>query len=47
MDFIERIFGVDPDGGSGTSETLLVMCVLGVLILALTYRAKRRHGNML
>ena len=42
MDFIERIFGVDPDGGSGASETLLVMVALGLVILVFRYRTKRR-----
>ena len=27
MDFIERIFGVSPDGGDGTTEALYLMVV--------------------
>lgn len=31
MDFIERLFGVSPDGGNGTIELLvLAACVLAV-----------------
>ncbi|MER9158399.1 hypothetical protein [Mesorhizobium sp. M0778] len=30
MDFIERIFGVSPDGGDGTTETLYIILALGV-----------------
>jgi len=36
MDFIERIFGVSPDGGDGTTEALylIVVVALGVAWLA-------------
>jgi hypothetical protein len=27
MDFIERIFGISPDGGSGTLELLFLPCL--------------------
>ncbi|MER8976704.1 hypothetical protein [Mesorhizobium sp. M0800] len=30
MDFIERIFGVAPDGGDGTTELLYVASALAV-----------------
>lgn len=41
MDFIEHIFGISPDGGSGTYELLLFLVPLaGILLLRL--RAKRR-----
>jgi hypothetical protein len=34
MDFIERIFGVAPDGGSGILELLLfLISIAGMLIL--------------
>ena len=34
MDFIERIFGIAPDGGSGTLEFLLfVLPIAGLYIL--------------
>ena len=39
MDFIERIFGVSPDGGSGAFEALLFLLpVLGVCALWLQRR---------
>jgi hypothetical protein len=42
MDFIERIFHVSPDGGSGTLELLLllvpVLVVLGVTVARLSRR---------
>ena len=40
MDFIERIFGISPDGGSGTFELLLLM--LPVLGLFALWRARSR-----
>jgi len=30
MDFIERIFGISPDGGDGTTETLYLMVVVAL-----------------
>lgn len=34
MDFIERIFGVSPDGGSGLFEILLFMLpIMGLVVL--------------
>ncbi|HEY3177736.1 MAG TPA: hypothetical protein VGL25_02515 [Casimicrobiaceae bacterium] len=34
MDFIERIFGIAPDGGSGAFELLLFLIpVAGILVL--------------
>jgi len=40
MDFIERIFGVSPDGGSGALEILLFLVpMIGIYIL---YRLRSR-----
>ena len=40
MDFIERIFGIAPDGGSGSFELLLFLVpVLGSYVL---YRIRSR-----
>jgi hypothetical protein len=42
MDFIERIFGLSPDGGSGSFEFLLFAIPLaGIVYLAV--RRRRRH----
>jgi hypothetical protein len=42
MDFIEQIFGISPDGGSGTFETILFLIPMaGVLALAL----KRKYAS--
>lgn len=45
MDFIERIFGIAPDGGSGSFEFLLfVLPMAGIIYLVLRrrQRAKRK-----
>ena len=44
MDFIEKLFGIAPDGGNGMLETsLLVSAVVGVALVALLfYRRVRR-----
>ena len=33
MDFIERLFGLSPDGGSGMLEALILCVVVGVIAL--------------
>jgi hypothetical protein len=38
MDWIEKLFGVNPDGGDGSAETMLVLT--GVLILATVLAAR-------
>jgi len=43
MDFIERIFGVSPDGGNGFLELLYLL--IGVAAAALIAHARfRRHA---
>jgi hypothetical protein len=32
MDFIERIFGIVPDGGDGTTETMFVIAFAAVAV---------------
>ena len=42
MDFIERIFGISPDGGSGSFEFLLFLIpIVGVLV----FRAWRKRSR--
>jgi len=44
MDFIERIFGIAPDGGSGSLEFLLfAIPIAGIVYLA--YRRRRRKDR--
>jgi hypothetical protein len=42
MDFIERIFGLAPDGGSGSLEFLLFLIPLVGLALLIKYRRARK-----
>jgi hypothetical protein len=43
MDFIERIFGLSPDGGSGTLEFLLfAIPIFGAYLI---YRARSDRGK--
>jgi hypothetical protein len=37
MDFIERLFGVSPDGGDGSTEVLIIGAFV-LLIVALCWR---------
>lgn len=48
MDFIERIFGIAPDGGSGLFELLLFLLpVAGIVVLrAMSKRKYSRHNEM-
>jgi hypothetical protein len=36
MDFIERIFGVSPDGGDGSFELLLFVSAIVVIVMCRT-----------
>ena len=45
MDFIERLFAIAPDGGSGTLEFILfVIPIIGVNYLMLRRRLKRDNS---
>ncbi len=43
MDFIETIFGVSPDGGSGATELLFVAAVIAI-VAALAMRRRLWRG---
>jgi len=48
MDFIERWFGVSPDGGDGTLELLYIgvaVLILAVLLSRITHRLKYRGSG--
>jgi len=36
MDFIERLFGISPDGGDGSTEVLIIGVIV-LLIVTLTW----------
>jgi hypothetical protein len=41
MDFIERIFGIAPDGGDGTFELLLFLVPLALIAVLVLHRTRR------
>lgn len=44
MDFIERIFGFSPDGGSGATELLWIALVAVVAAMLVTLRRSRTRN---
>ena len=44
MDFIERIFGINPDGGSGRLEFLILALPVAVIAWFVVYRRRRSKG---
>jgi hypothetical protein len=42
MDFIERWFGISPDGGDGSLETLYLIALLAI-VAAVVFRRPLRH----
>jgi hypothetical protein len=45
MDFIERLFGLSPDNGDGSTE-ILWLAVAAIVVVALVYyRMKRRRAQ--
>ena len=46
MDFIERIFGIAPDGGSGSLEFLLfAVPIAGIAFLVIRSRQRRKRSK--
>ena len=43
MDFIEQLFGISPDGGSGALEALYLMVLPLSVGAALVWRRRRRR----
>lgn len=42
MDFIERTFGVSPDGGSGSFEVVLTLALFLVFMVLMRFMRSRR-----
>ncbi len=42
MDFIERFFGISPDGGDGTAEVMIVVILVAVVAAAIAVYLRRR-----
>jgi len=45
MDFIERIFGISPDGGSGMFEFLLFAVPIVILVTVAARRRAAKQGR--
>ena len=45
MDFIERIFGISPDGGSGALEVLLFLIPVAGLYFIYRVRSHKRKRS--
>lgn len=43
MDFIEQLFGISPDGGSGSFEFLLFAVPVALLLMRAAWRRSRRQ----
>lgn len=46
MDFIEQIFGVSPDGGSGTLEFLLFLIPLAGVCIFAAIKVMRKNSRI-
>jgi hypothetical protein len=43
MDFIERLFGISPDGGSGSFESMLLFTPVAAVIGYMAYRRSKKR----
>lgn len=46
MDFIERLFGLSPDNGDGSTE-ILWLVVLAIVIAGFVYLRRRRKARQI
>jgi hypothetical protein len=45
LDFIERWFGLSPDGGDGSTEATYLIAMLIVLAAVVGWRFRKRFGR--
>jgi hypothetical protein len=45
LDFIERWFGLSPDGGDGSTEALYLIAIVVVLALVVGWRFRKSFGR--
>ena len=45
MDFIEKLFGLSPDNGDGSTELLWLVALAAVIAVAFYVRHRRRSGS--
>jgi hypothetical protein len=46
MDFIEKLFGLSPDNGDGSTEVTWLVALAVVLVAAFYVRHRRRSGRI-
>ena len=46
MDFIEKLFGLSPDNGDGSTEVTWLVALAVVLVAAFYVRHRRRSGRV-
>jgi hypothetical protein len=44
MDFIEKIFGISPDGGDGSTELLYIVALVAVVTAFVLRRVVKRQN---
>ena len=44
MDFVERLFNISPDGGSGATEATLILALSVIVLGLIAHRIRRRSG---
>ena len=44
MDFIEKLFGLSPDNGDGSTEFLWLAALTAVVVAVLYYRLRRQQA---
>jgi hypothetical protein len=46
MDFIEKIFGVSPDGDDGLTEVMFIVAIVAIAVLGIAFvRARRSRAK--
>ncbi len=46
MDFIERLFGVSPDNGNGSTEILWLVALAAILVVGILVLRRRRLSRI-
>jgi hypothetical protein len=46
MDWIEKLFGVSPDGGNGSAEVAIIALLVIGIVSGLGALFRRRHGRI-
>jgi hypothetical protein len=47
MDFIEKLFGLSPDNGDGSTELMWCVAIAVALVVAFYFRQRRRRARQI